>query len=515
MDGRSSSIIKSIGLLTLLMIVSKILGLIREVAIAGFFGVSSSTDAYFVAAGFVTNIFFGITVALSTVFLPYYIQSKKSKTDKEMSTDLSALFSSLLVFSVFIIILLFFLAPIIVRLIAPSYIGLIFQETTLYLRIYSVSILFSLLTNMLTALFNAEKRYGFGAIASIVYSLTSIICMLLLKDLFGVTALVISIPISFFIQLVILLFNVRKHIKIQIKFRNLFNPTVKYIMVLMVPVLLSSTTIQINQLLTRSIATGLGEGAVSILSYSNTLFNFVTTLVMATFITVMFTEFSNLVKKDDINRFNQLLSKAVSTLIIVLVPIAAITFVFSKDIVSLAYGRGAFDENAVYLTATCLSIYAIAFVFDSIRNLLVKAFYSKNNMRTPLLNSIISFVITVGFSLIFSKYLGVNGIVLAIVLSIIVSAIFLIISAQKRICSFQIKKIFSTIWKTFVSAVVTIAILLILSYVTSDFSPLVRFVIAIGSGFSVYTLLLIILKCPEVLNFIVDIYHKMRPKKIS
>jgi putative peptidoglycan lipid II flippase len=491
------------------MIISKVLSLVREVAIAGFFGVTASTDAYFVAAGFVTNIFFGITAALSTVFLPYYIQTKKKKTNEELSTEISALFSSLLVFSILIIVLLYYLSPVVVKLIAPSYEGGIFQETVLYLRIYSVSILFSLLANMLTALFNAERRYGFGAIASVIYSITSIICMILLKDAFGVAALVVSIPISFFIQLVILLINVRKYFRLRINIYHLLNPTVKHILVLMIPVLLSSATIQINQLLTRSIATGLDKGSVSILAYSNTLFNFVSTLVITTFITVFFTEFSSLTKKEDFQQYNRLLSKAISTLIIVLLPVAIITFVFSKDVVRIAYGRGAFDDTAISLTASCLSIYAIAFVFDSIRNLLVKAFYAKNNMKTPLLNSIISFLITVVCAFFLSKIYGIYGIIISIVLSVIISALFLAISANKRICTFQVRQILSTIWKTVLSALLTFSILLMISYLIIDFSSLFRFIIAVSVGFTVYFGLLVILRCPEIINAINRMYMKI------
>ena len=81
------SLIKSIGLITILMAVSKIFSLIREVAIAGFYGASASTDAYFVSGGFVTNIFFGITAALSTVFVPYYMLLKKT-TQRKICQDI-------------------------------------------------------------------------------------------------------------------------------------------------------------------------------------------------------------------------------------------------------------------------------------------------------------------------------------------------------------------------------------------------------------------------------------------
>lgn len=509
MSRSKPNLIKSIGLLTVLMIISKVLSLIREVAIASFYGVSSSTDAYFVAGGFVTNVFFGITMALSTVFLPYYIDIRKKKSREEVDFECSSLITSLAVFVIILIAVLYVLAPWIIRLIAPEYRGDIFTEAVLFLRIYSVTILFSLFTNMFTSLLNAESRYGFGALASVVYSFTSIVCMIVLKKWIGVTALAISVPLSFFIQLLILIVNVRKYIKIRPVF-ILFNPAVKRLLWMMLPVLLSNATIEINQLLTRSLAAGLDEGAVSILSYSNTLFNFVSTLITTTFITIFFTELSNAAKDGAKKHYNNLISKALNILVVVLLPIATITSIFSVDIVKIAYGRGAFSQEAVTITASCLSIYAFAFVFDAIRNLLIKAYYAKNNTKTPLINSCISLIVTVGLSYLLTKQFGVNGIIMAITISILISAFFLVISAKQEICEYNGRAIISTTWKAVASILITTGVLAAINFFVSSVSSYLRFGLAILAGFGVYFSILFLLKCDEVKVLLCMIMKKVR-----
>lgn len=498
-DAKSAkpNFIKSIGILSALMAASKVFSLIREIAIASSYGASASTDAYFVASGFVTNVFFGITAALATVFVPYYINLKKTSDVEEKSHAVSALLTSLATFSIAVVIILYIIAPWIIRLIAPSYTETVFQEAVLYMRIYSLTILFSLLTNMLTALLNAESRYEFGAIASVVYSMVSITLMVALKEVIGVTALAMSVPISFFIQLIILLFVSRKHFRFKLVFQ-LINPTVKKLIVLMIPVLLSNTTVEINQLLTRSIATNLNEGAVSILTYSNTLFNFVSQLMMTTFITLFFTELTIAAKDGADSAFNRKISQAINLIVIVILPVAAITFFFSKDIVSIAYGRGKFDSNSVALTATCLSIYSVAFVFDCIRNLLIKAFYARENTKTPLINSIISLVITVVGSFVLSRWLGINGIVLSICVSLFVAAIFLSVIAKRQICTFESKRILATVSKATISIGATSIVLFALSRLLSGRSMYLRFGGACFIGFGCYLLLLVAMKCDEV-----------------
>lgn len=497
MTDNKQIIFKSIGILTVLMTIAKALGLIREVAIASFYGVSTSTDAYFVAGGFVTNVFFAITAAISTVFLPHYILEKKQKSFTELSKDLSNIVSSLSVFAIIIIVLLYFFSPTIIHIIAPTYSGDIFADAVLYLRIYSVSILFSMLTNMLTSLLNAEGRYGFGACASIVYSVTSILFMVVLRKIIGVAALVVSIPISFFIQLIILYVNTKKYFKLKPSF-NLLSPSLKRLLVLMMPVLLSNATVEINQLLTRAIASGLDQGAVSILSYANTLFNFVSTLIISTLITVYYTEFSESAKSHDEERFNKKITDGIILILIGILPVTIITWVYSRDIVKIAYGRGEFDMSSVISTANCLSIYSLAFLFDCVRNIMIKAFYAKDNMRTPLINSIISMCITVIGSYFFSKIWGVSGIVISICLSLVVAAVFLLMSGKQQICKYESKRLFTALWKSLLSACITTIALIVMDRVFFSFYSYIRFVMACVIGFGLYFALLILFRSQEL-----------------
>ena len=499
--------IKTIGVLTVLTALSKIISLIRESAIASFYGASSSTDAYFVACGFVTNVFFGITAALAAVFVPYYINLKNTLPEKDKNQAVSTLLTTLLVFSGVIVIILFVFSQWIIHLIAPTYSGKTFQEAVLFLRIYSITVIFSMQTSMLTALLNAEHRFEFGAVASVVYSIVSITMMIALKDVIGVSALAASVPISFCIQLIILLFAMRRYCKLRLIFQ-LFNPDIKKLTILMFPVLLSNATIEINQLLTRMIASNLDEGAVSILSYSNNLFNFVSQLMVCTFITIYFTELSNAAKENGESRFINILSQAINLIVIVTLPLVAITFFFSNDIVSIAYGRGKFSVESIKLTASCLSIYAIVISFDSVRNLLIKAYYAKDNTKTPFINSLISTGITLAGSFILSKRMGVNGIIVSICISLFLTSIFLFLRAGKQIAVFEWKKFAVTFSKAGISFIITSIVLFFLDRMMSGRSVYLRFICASCIGFACYAALLFALKCEETSVFINILKHK-------
>ena len=510
MEKNKPSLLKSIGMLSILMVLSKALSLVRELTIASFYGTTASTDAYFLASGFVTNVFFGITAALSTVFLPYYIECKKNNKDN-VSKICSSIISSLSFFSIIVVILIYFISPLIIRMIAPSYEGAVFAEAVLYMRIYSVSILFSLLTNLLTAMLNAESSYSFAAVASVIYSITSITCMIALRKFIGVAALAVSVPLSFLIQLIILLIKTKKYFRFR-PTTALFHPAVKRLLILMFPVLLGNATVEINQLVTRSFAAGIGEGSVSVLTYANTLFSFVSSILQTTVITIFFTELSTAAKNNDDAQFNALLEKAIHILILLVTPISVITCAFSKDVVKIAYGHGAFGDDAVLATAACLSVYAVVFVFDGIRNLFVRAFYAKNNTRTPLVNSVISLCITLLLSYFLSKYIGVSGIVVAISISICACTLFLVITAKKQLCTIHFKKMLPTLIKVLLSALVMIVALWLLNRFLGGQNAYIRFITVTAVGMVVYFVMLLALKCDtvmEIANMVKEkLFHK-------
>ena len=502
----SRGIVGAVGSLTALIVVSKIFGLVREMAIAGFYGTTASTDAYFLASGFVTNIFFGITAALSTVFLPHYI---KCKSDPEIdeSKVCSSIISSLSVFSVLAVVLMFFVSPYVVAVLAPSYSGEMLREAVLYMRIYSVSILFSLLTSMLTALMNAERRYVFPAICSIAYSTLSVACMVFLKNQLGVAALAISVPLSFFVQFVILAINARKYLRF-IPTLRIFNSDVKYLLLLMLPVLLGNATVEINQLVTRSIAAGLEQGNVSVLTYSNTLFNFVSTLIVSTVVTVMFTELSEAEAQRDQGRFIELFAKALNALILVVAPIALVTAVFSFDVVKVVYGRGAFTDESVIQTSRCLAVYAAAFVVDALRNMYVRAYYARGNTKTPLISSFLSFAVTVGGSLLLAPAFGVLGIVASISASIVVSLLFLALMGRNKIARFGKDAFLPTLWRLFLASTICLIVLCLMNSLLVS-SSILRFLTATVTGGFSYFAVLVALKCPGLAEVALRIKGKL------
>lgn len=186
---------------------------------------------------------------------------------------------------------------------------------------------------------------------------------------------------------------------------------------------------------------------------------------------------------------------------LILAPISVITILFSNDIVSMIYQRGVFDENAVSLTATVLSFYAIGFLFSGIRELVAKSFYAFGDTKTPTINGIGAVIVNVVLSIVFSKFLGVGGVALATSIAAIQSMMVLILLLRKKLQGIGIKSFIPTACKILVAVLLMGVSVIIFEKFITNIPSLLRFVFISIMGFAVYLITLTFLRCKEMFEF--------------
>ena len=172
-----------------------------------------------------------------------------------------------------------------------------------------------------------------------------------------------------------MIFAVRKYHRFAaVKLRDI--PELNNIIITAIPLFIGNSALQINQIVDKSITSGLGEGAASALSYCHTLEQFVTNIMIVNIGNVMFANFAEFVAKREFEDINKTLSKAINILISLLAGISIITVICSKDIVTIVYYRGSFSQEAVFLTSSALIGYALSFVAVAVRDLSIKSLYA-------------------------------------------------------------------------------------------------------------------------------------------
>lgn len=497
----NKSLLKSAGLLSLIMLLSKGLGFIREIIIASYFGANQSTDAYFLASGLISNLFYSLATAISVAFLPMYTKKLTQDRDKEDGVKFATQIVKLLgVISLVISVCIYVFSDTIAKIAAPTYNQAGLNNVSMYLRILSISFVFFLNINIFNTILDVEKKYIISRSIGIIYSLIAVLMTISFGNIVGVKILAISVLIAYIIQFLVLVFKVKGRVNLKYKVK-LYNKDLIELIKLSFPILISNSLVPINQLIDRTIASKLSDGAVSALSYSNILWDFISTVIITSIVTIIFTEVSKSSAEKNISKINEIVRHALSYIIIILLPITLITFLFSKDIVSIAFERGAFDKDAVRLTSNAIAYYSLGFTFAGIQAILTRVFYSLEDTKTPMINGVFSIFLNTVLTIILGMRMGIGGITLATSISLFVSAITLSISLAIKLENINfIKDIKDIIIKSLLCILIISIALLYIDNLMVGKGSFIRLICISSICMMLYFIFLCIFKCNEILE---------------
>lgn len=512
MKNKSDTILKSSAIIIILVIIFKALGFIKQAVIAYYFGASGSTDVYFIAYGFATGISEAVIKAISLILISLYTQIRIQKGKDEANKLISGVFELLIPFSIIMIILICTFAPQISKLLAPALAPELYTMLIAFIRILSVAFLFISIELICTSVLESHKKFIATKLQSFIYSVIVIVACIFASKHVGINTLIIAHYVSNIIFITILIIMLKKYFKFI--FVNPFkDKNIKELFIKMIPLIIGNSIIQINQMIDKSIASGLGEGYTSALAYSQVLEQFVTNILIVNIGNIMLSYFSTYIAENNLEKVKKLLINILNTLVCLLIPITCITILFSVDIVKLIYYRGDFSLKAVELTSLALSGYAISFAFMAIRDVLNKSIYSFGNTKLPMRNSIISIIINIVTSIILAKKIGIIGIAIGTSIGIAVGAILNMVTIKKFILNFNFKNLYITVLKNLPPLLfMSITILLIKNniYLTGNYI-LIGFISIIM--LLIYGIILYIENVSEIKNIVNKFLYKLRETK--
>ena len=179
---------------------------------------------------------------------------------------------------------------------------------------------------------------------------------------------------------------------------------------LMLPVLLGNAVLEVNSIAEKAVASALGLGSVSALTYGWSVYEIVTGVIISALATVLFSYFAGYLAKDDVHGMTRCLEKCVTVLTLVLVPVTVVTVLCADDIVSVL--------------SLVVSTYALGFVPTAMRSVLTKAHYAFQDSKTPMVNGAVTIVTGVVGAIVLALFcgMGIAGIGVAVSVSMVVSA---------------------------------------------------------------------------------------------
>src|SRR6056297_3165237 len=266
----SNSITSAAGLLAASTVISRLLALVRDGLLAGKFGAGAATDIYF-AAFRIPDLVYNFLIAggLVVAFLPLF--SEFYSEDKERAWKfVSNILNIFLVLLVVVCAVLFFLAPLLIDLIAPGFSVAQQAKTVMLTRLMFLSPIFFGLSSIFSGVLHHFKRFLAYALAPVLYNLGIIFGIVALAPRFGIFGVGIGVVSGAFLHWLVQV-PAAKHCGFNYKLLLRWNKSIKKMFKLMIPRSVAMASQQINLIVITAIASTVGEGSVAVFNFANNL----------------------------------------------------------------------------------------------------------------------------------------------------------------------------------------------------------------------------------------------------
>lgn len=498
-----AGIAQAAAIIALGSVISRVLGLIREIVIAYLFGATGMVSAFRVASIVPTMIYdllIGgmISAALVPVFSDYVAPDRR----RELWGLASALFTLLALVLSVIVIALELLAPLVAWLLGAGFDDALRSQTVVLMRLMMPAVLFLGLSGAATGLLYANKRFVYPAFGASVFNAGIIVGALVLSGRFGIASLSFGVLLGSILQLAIQLPGLR-NMRLSLSL-DLSHPGLRRMATLYLPVALGLVVSQVGIAIDRNLASRTGEQSIAWMQNATTLIQFPLGLVAVAISTAVLPSLSRLASAAEMTRFRDTLGMGLRTVVLLIVPATVGLLVLATPIIALLFEHGAFQPYDTVRTAQALRVYLIGLPFAAIDQLLIFAFYARKDTKTPVVIGVVGVLIYLGVALLLMAPLGMLGLVLANSVQLGSHALLMLLVTQRHFNGLQGQGLPKTVLKVLFASVLTgfvihFAVVQLTGMVTSSslWSELVIVVGAGGLGLLGYGLLVWVLRVED------------------
>lgn len=502
-------VVKVASFLMIAMILSRILGYIREAVLASSFGMKWETDA-FLAAFTVPDLLYDLLVGgvISSAFIPIfssYLSTDKEEEAWEVASTIINL--TLIVMSIFIVLGMFFTVPL-TKLIAYNFSGEPLELTVKLTRIMFPAFIVLALNGLIQGILNSYGHFAAPAIGAIAYNFCIIVIGLLLsqKYNYGIAAFAVGVLIghvaNFLIKPPMLIKKIHKYYKFSI---NLKHPGVKKFFILVMPTILGLAANRVNLIVNQSFASGISEGSITALRLANRLMWLPLGVFAGSIAVALFPTMTSQAATDKMDDFKKTLSMGVRSIFLVTIPASVGLGVLSIPIVRLLFERNQFDANATKVTAYALIFYCLGLFAQAAIWVIIRSFYALHDTVRPLLIAVSTIVINILLNFLFKPILQERGLALAYSLTGIYNMVVLFIVLRLKIGKIGLSKIITSFIKITVSSgVMGVSVYLVSqllgNYVNINltFNQIFQVAVSILIGLVVFVVAILFCKLEEV-----------------
>ena len=482
------NLIKSTGTFSFFIIISRVLGYLRDLLIAIYLGSGPIADAFFVAFR-IPNTFRRLFAegSFNAAFVPTYSSQLVGK-NKSADNFANDVFNFLMLGLLILVVIIEIFMPAFVYVIAPGF----YEDqsklelTTLLTRITFPFLLFISLASFFSAILNSNNKFGAAAAAPIILNIILILIIYILKKNSDNLVIYLSYGVSLagLIQLIFVYYFAKNYFSPTINFKLKITKKLKLFFNKFLPGVFSSGVTQIN-ILVGTIIASFQASAVSYLYYADRIYQINLAIAGIAIGTVILPNLSRYIKSRNKTKINFIQTKSFELCLFLSLPASMALMVGSEQITSALFGYGAFDNLSVLNSSKALYFFAFGLPAFAIIKVFSTFLFARDDTKTPFYYSLISVIINIAISIIYFSDVGFIIIPIATTISSWINAILLFVKLSLN-KYFQINNIFN------ISNFRIVLVSLISIYIFSFLMNLFKEYLVYGSELKLFTIIALV-----------------------
>jgi putative peptidoglycan lipid II flippase len=417
-----------------LFALASLMGMVRNVIVAGRYGIGADLDAFY-AAFKLPDLLFTVVAggALATAFIPVLAESIARQDMQEVWRLVSAVTNWVLLIIATLAALAALAAPwLVARVIAPGFSPALQLETARLMRIILLSTLLFAVSAVQGSVLHGFKHFFLPALAPVLYPLGVIGGALWLAPVWGVRGLAVGAVIGAALHLAVkipALLHYGFRWLPTIEWRS---PALRRVGLLMGPRVLDLGVFHLSVLATANLASRLAAGSVSALEWGWDFMQLPETAIGTAIGLVAFPTLAEMAARRDLPALRQTLAETMRAVLTLALPVAAAMILLGRPLLEMLYQRGAFDAASTAAVLAPLRFYALGLVGHACLELAARAFFAQQDTVTPLVIAAGSAALNVLLALLLMGPLGAGGLALANTLAITAEVLVLMLVLRVR-----------------------------------------------------------------------------------
>ena len=434
---KTHNLLKSLLNVSGMTLISRIVGFMRDMLMAKFFGAGFATDAFFVAfklPNLLRRVF--AEGAFSQAFVPVLAEYKNNKTEIEIKEFIAGVAGLLLLALTILTLLGMIFTNTVIAFTAlgfthdPEKITL----TTTLLHITLPYIVFISMASLVGGILNTWKMFSIPAFTPTILNISFIIFGLCFRQYFNppIVAMAWAVIVGGIIQLAFQLPYLKKLGLLVIPQINLKNKAVIRVVKLMGPAVFAMSIAQISLVINTNFASFLPNGSISWMYFADRLMEFPTGVLGVALGTILLPSLSKHASNKNIVEFSKTLDWGIKLCLLLSIPATISLAILSKPLTMTLFMYGKFEYHDAVMTSYALIAYSVGLMGLILVKIFAPGFYANQDIKTPVKIAIFVLLITQGLNLIFIIPFKHAGLSLSIGLGACVNAFCLCRTLLKR-----------------------------------------------------------------------------------